>query len=591
MKRLAGTWMGVLALAVAAACGGSGTLPTGGVSPASGSPAAPGGSVAGPSASGPPASGVAGSPEPERTLPPYTPAAVVERDTDGDGANDEFTFTFPAEQLAENLSLVRTLALAAEGADAKVTLNLRYENSGSVPIKLTHRVVIPKEFAESIDDLTMSIPFARIINPDIEGELDLDIGVGEFVDVVVEANKKIQDERAGASSAAWKVQFFMALIGCDTIPVFKSGDRAELEDLRGACILSVVRQARGHVADDLLASACEAGAQGFQPVPAGSFYRAACVAVAKGTASSCDEIMGDAEALEQDMCRGYLAEAQCVDGSVSDPDGCYFDKALAGGSLFACAGIEDATLKVVCNAGVTGNAEYCKRIGDDKERVAACTEFVLAGKSAPLTPADWLGEAGADGPADVPPVEGVDTAWFPLDEQDEWCRTFNTAMSAAAPVPLWTLVEAKNRKESYLDCFFNSAEPVRKKNVVILVLPSDKEAIAEFQECCSQYPPGSSVPQPAPSVDVRVAWEGERMSEGAAYYFESYGEEARHGNARWGDEYRVTERYRNCLIGVLTHTSYDGEPGSSDPVSAEVDGQTQNAIAQARRIIDDKLAQ
>ena len=81
------------------------------------------------------------------------------------------------------------------------------------------------------------------------------------------------------------------------------------------------------------------------------------------------------------------------------------------------------------------------------------------------------------------------------------------------------------------------------------------------------------------------------MSKGAAYYFESYGEDARYGNARWGDEYRVTERYRNCLIGVQTDTSYEGTPGSSDPVSADVDGQTQNAIAQARRIIDDKLAQ
>jgi hypothetical protein len=312
-----------------------------------------------------------------------------------------------------------------------------------------------------------------------------------------------------------------------------------------------------------------------------------------GTASSCREITGDAAELEEDLCEGYLAEAQCTADSVSDPDNCYFGKALAGGSVFACAGIEDETLRIVCNAGVTGSVAYCKRLGDDKERVAACADFVLAGKGGPLTPGDWLGEAGAAGSADVPPVEGIDTAWFPLDEQDEWCRTINTAMSVEPPP--WTRVEEKNRKasnrkESYLDCFFESAEPERKKNVVILVLPSDKEAIAQFQDCCSQYPPGSSVPQPAPSVDVRVAWEGERMSKGAAYYFQSYGEEARHGNARWGDEYQVTERYRNCLIGVVTHTSYEGTPGSSDPVSADVDAQTKNAISTARKIIDDLLA-
>jgi len=582
MKRLAGTWTGALALVLAAACAGSGTLPTGGASSPPGSPAAPGGSVAGPSASGPSASGVAGSPEPERTLPPYTPAAVVERDTDGDGANDEFTFTFPAEQLAENLSLVRTLALAATGADAKLTLNLRYENSGSVPIKLTHRIVLPKEFAKSVDDLTMSVPFARVVNPDPEGDLEIDVGVGQVVDVVVEANTRMEEPDA----RKWKerVATFALIFGLGNCATLFDPDRY------GACVLTMVRHFKGHAPDGEIQAAC--GGSGVTPVPlpAGSFYGAACRAVATGTASSCREITGDAAELEEDLCEGYLAEAQCTADSVSDPDNCYFDKALAGGSLFACAGIEDATLKVVCNAGVTRNAEYCKRLGDDKERVAACTEFVLAGKSGPLTPADWLGEAGADGSADSPPVEGVDTAWFPLDEQDSWCKTINTAMSVE-PLPLWTRAEAKNRKESYLDCFFTSEEPERKKNVVILVLPSDKEAIAQFQDCCSQYPPGSSVHQPVPSVDVRNAWEGERMSKGAAYYFESYGEDARYGNARWGDEYRVTERYRNCLIGVQTDTSYEGTPGSSDPVSAEVDGQTQNAIAQARRIIDDKLAQ
>jgi hypothetical protein len=591
MKRLVRTGAGVLALVLAAACAGSGTLPSGGVPPATGSPLVPGGSVAEPPASGSPASGVSGSSEPERTLPPYTPAAVVERDTDGDGANDEFTFTLPAEQLAENLTLVRTVALAARGTDAKVTLNLRYENSGSVPIRLTHRVVIPKEFAESIDEVTMSIPFARIINPDIEGDLDLDIDPGGFVDVVVEAHKRIDDAQAGASPEAWKLQFFMGLVGCDQALVFAPGDAAAREELRGACILTLVRQAKGHVADDLLASACDGGAGGMQKVLPGTFNRATCMALAKGEPTACDEIMNDAEAVERDLCEGYLAQVQCLNGSMSDPDGCLFDRALAGGSLFACAGIEDATLKIVCNAGVTGNVEYCKRLGDDKERVTACTEFVLAGKSGPLTPADWLGGASGDAESTpAQPVEGVDTAWFPLDEQDAWCRTFSTAMSTAAPAPVWTLAKAKNRKDSYLDCFFKAEQPERTKNVVILVLPSDRDAIAHFQKCCQEYPPGASVPKPVPSVDVNVAWQGERMSTGSAYYFESYGEEARHGNARWGDEFRVTERYRNCLIGVLTHSSYDGEPGSSDPVSAEQDGQTLNALSQARRIIDDLLA-
>ena len=96
------------------------------------------------------------------------------------GRTTSFTFIFPDEQLAENLTLVRTVSLAARGTDDKVRLNLRYENSGSVPIRLTHRVVIPKELAESIDELTMSVPFARIINPDIEGELEIEIVVARW---------------------------------------------------------------------------------------------------------------------------------------------------------------------------------------------------------------------------------------------------------------------------------------------------------------------------------------------------------------------------------------------------------------------------
>ena len=603
MKRLVGTLAGALALVLAAACAGSGTLPTAGASPPPGSPVAPASSVAEPTASEPTAPAASDPAEFTSALPPYTPGTYEERDTDGDGTADSFAFIFPAEQLAENLTLVRTISLAAKGADATMRMNLRYENTGSVPIQLTHRVVIPKEFAELIDELTMSVPFARIINPDPEGDLEIEIDPGKVIEVVAEAFKKHEEGGPSWNEKVWKVTLETGLDACVAREYYE-GNNARM----AACILDNVRNAMGHLGSGALADACR-GRQGgnwnYRMNPQ-SVYGAACLAVANGSAAACDSIKGDAAALEQDMCRGYLAEAICRDGPIADPDDCLFEKALAQGSVFSCASIEDAALRIVRNAGVTGNTEYCKRLGDDKERIRACTEFVLAGKSGPLTPGDWFGDGGdgsaggdADTPgdADMPPVEEIDTAWFPVGKHAA------TARSWAVFCPAGPSSRPRSRAaRTTVRVHLRDVQARRRVHKG----PRDSGPTEESRDPRppergggegpvpeARQPP--SVPQARSDHDAKVEWSpsGERMTAAEGFYFDDV-----HGKySRWSDEHTVVERYRNCMIAVVTHVSNHvglrstEQPPPLPPLSNEVDAQTEDLIEALRLIVDDKLAQ
>lgn len=184
-----------------------------------------------------------------------------------------------------------------------------------------------------------------------------------------------------------------------------------------------------------------------------------------------------------------------------------------------------------------------------------------------------------------PPVEDVDPDWFPVAAQDGPCKILGTGLAG------WKMGKAKNRKLSGLDCWFDAQKPERTKNIGILVFPSEKEAQAAFARCCAESPPGTNVPQPAEGVEETAAWDGDRFSRGLGFVFE-----ALNGggwvNGRWSDEYLVVERYRNCLIGVMTHIDYDAPPLKAPeppPLTADVDAETEAVIEAAKAVIDTHL--
>jgi hypothetical protein len=125
----------------------------------------------------------------------------------------------------------------------------------------------------------------------------------------------------------------------------------------------------------------------------------------------------------------------------------------------------------------------------------------------------------------------------------------------------------------------------------ILVLPSDAEAQARFAKCSGERPPGTAVGGKTEGVEKELAWDGDRFWRALGFVFS-----ALNGGAwvdgRWSDEYLVVERYRNCLIAVMTHVDYDAPPlkaPSPPELSAKVDAETAGIIEAAKKTIDEHL--
>ena len=87
-------------------------------------------------------------------------------DLDGDGYEDRFTYTFEKEEVDEDLFLQKTVEYEKTEAGFMGELTLEFENTGDETKTYSHIEIIPKSFAESVDDLEFSIPPDEIISPD-----------------------------------------------------------------------------------------------------------------------------------------------------------------------------------------------------------------------------------------------------------------------------------------------------------------------------------------------------------------------------------------------------------------------------------------
>ena len=234
--------------------------------------------------------------------------------------------------------------------------------------------------------------------------------------------------------------------------------------------------------------------------------------------------------------------------------------------------MDGADARALCEAAVTKSADACARLST-QELVDACVAALAKGETpttAMLAP---------------PPVEGVDLDWFPVAKQNGPCRILGAGLAG------WKMGTAKNRKADLLDCWFEAKGPDRTKNIGIMVLPSDRDAEARFASCCGESPPGTAVGGKTEGVEKELAWEGQRFSRALGFVFAGLSGGA-WVDGRWSDEYLVVERYRNCLIAVMTTVDYDAPPGkapSPPELTARVDAETAAVIDAAKTIIDEHL--
>jgi hypothetical protein len=556
----------LLAALLAAACGGSGPsmapAGTGGQSPPARSAAVP--SAAGgatPTAVAVATPSAAATHVPLTSLPVYEPGSLAKRDADGDGTAETYDYSFPTENLTDDLTLDRTLTTTAGDDALRSILELRFENHGMGRIDYTYRLEIPKEIAASINDIAFSVPPTRVIDPDPLAEWDLDLEKAAGAVIMLTVGTASEDFVLTPGPVG--VIIVTRIAACKALP----------DEQRAACVLELVREFRdiGSLEEGLeawIAKTFPGICERLPATPETAFSRAACLALLQG-ASAC---AGVSDPGERALCHAYLAEADCALTRAGAPrDTCLFERAIAGSSTFACALIDGADARALCEAGVTKSEDACRRLST-QDMVDRCLGALAKGE----TPTMALIK---------PPVEDVDPDWFPVAAQDGPCKILGAGLAG------WKMGTAKNRTLSGLDCWFEAQKPERTKNIGIRVFPSEKEAQAAFAKCCSESPPGTNVPQPAEGVEEAAAWNGDRFARGLGFVFA-----ALNGGAwvegRWSDEHLVIERYRNCLIGIMTNIDYDAPPLKAPeppPLTADVDAETEAVIEAAKAVIDTHL--
>jgi hypothetical protein len=315
-------------------------------------------------------------------------------DLDNDGSDDRYVYTFETEEVAEDLFLDRSLEFnktADESFGGKIVL--RFECKGDKPIEYSHIEDIPKEFAESIDDLEFSVPPDEIIDPDV---------IVGWVEIIEYWQADPETRRAQLTIEA----FIGAGILCPTEDLPKIAfnyNLAKCRKLGGAdrdlCMIDLVKEFKGSISQEYLRSVC---------LSLDLFKALVCKAILDDDIGACDALTNE---LEKDLCKAYVIESLCKDiKDTAERDECIYKKAIDSECFLACSLITDEDGKNFCYAGVTGDSEYCEKIKDPETREKC---FAI------------LGEAPEEGEAALDyNIEN----WFPASADERECNRFLGAL-------------------------------------------------------------------------------------------------------------------------------------------------------------------
>jgi hypothetical protein len=172
-------------------------------------------------------------------------------------------------------------------------------------------------------------------------------------------------------------------------------------DAQSACQLDAVRESRfaAEVASSPGAAAAITRILRGQCAQLTGRHGGACRALLSGV----DECASVTDAFERDLCQGYVIEADCETPTPAEftIQACLFGRAMATGSLVACALLEDADARHLCEARVNGSAVSCRRLSRP-DLVKRCRQALRDGTTPSLT---WL--KGGDAAASPSPGASV----------------------------------------------------------------------------------------------------------------------------------------------------------------------------------------
>ena len=291
-------------------------------------------------------------------------------DLDNDGKDDRFVYSLSEEEVTEDLFLRRNIEYqeADYGYDGRI--ELRFENKGDEAVEYWHIEEIPKEFAESADDLEFSVPPDEIIDPDpkVKWRVQLDRQTADQA-----AENFLNIIKRAASTDLEKTSHDLT----KTVLVYQMRTLDRLVDKkdRDKRLLELARQFRREIAPKLPATAIsnpEALATLCGRASNPAIYHA-CEAILTDDATRCDKLEG---AGDRDLCKALLIHARCEGiKDQKEREECYFLQAIDLGSELACLYIKAEDDKHLCMAGVTGKEDYCQKITDpDKRR--ECLEAI-----------------------------------------------------------------------------------------------------------------------------------------------------------------------------------------------------------------------
>jgi hypothetical protein len=172
-------------------------------------------------------------------------------------------------------------------------------------------------------------------------------------------------------------------------------------DAQSACQLDAVRESRfaAEVASSPGAAAAITRILRGQCAQLTGMHSGACRALLSGV----HECASVTDAFERDLCQGYVIEADCETPTPAEftIQACLFGRAMATGSLVACALLEDADARHLCEARVNGSAASCRRLSRP-DLVRRCRQALRDGTTPSLT---WL--KGGDAAASPSPGASV----------------------------------------------------------------------------------------------------------------------------------------------------------------------------------------
>ncbi len=348
-------------------------------------------------------------------------------DTDNDGKDDIYSYTFEKEDVAEGLSLERKVEYENTDEGLMGSLTLDFENTwGEDDTKsYTHRETIPKSFAGNVDDLKFSVEPDRIINPDPEVEWEITRIMAESLVsvfcIIIEAEKaaaasahdrEVPDDRIAAieianmfdlpyvpgyasdksrQDALTKAENTGMSVALGTVleNIDKLGAAygfhkcARMDDKREQhiCLMALIAKYPGRM-PEYICDNFDAATRTFAPFSFAS--NAACKSVISGDINDCIRsfnIVGHELSKEQKerYCRMQVFNfyaTRC--DNIQDPQtkkDCLFLSAIESGSEDACkskyVGLSERQRKI-CLAMNTQNISYCREMKDEEDWKNCC---------------------------------------------------------------------------------------------------------------------------------------------------------------------------------------------------------------------------